>query len=243
MKCFKFLFIIFFSLSLYAQENFVIPKYNNTFTNGDRATLLIESPLSDEELKSFENSKITDVIYVFSFHVDGGEREFEVIFSDPPKNQKEKKERPFKAKGINYTFDKERAGDNFVLFESDFNRQLSTKFLKPILFSFLGILLLVLTFNILTRYRELRERKNLNKNRALDLIQKIENAKTRNDFEAIFADRKLVEEYVEINQIAWKKFQDAVFEIQYQPAWTESDAERIKSLARKLRDLRPKHGI
>lgn len=243
MRCFSFILILFGCVTVLAQENYVLPKYNTKFTNGDRATLIIESPLSDEELKKFENTKITDVIYVFRFLNTDGDREFEVIFSDPPKEQKEKKQRPFVAKGIEYTFDKERAGDQFVLFESDYTNRIENQYFLPILWATLAVFILIPLYLLFLRYRELRLRIAEKKNRAYYFIKLIECMEKRSDFEEVYRNRKEIEELVELQKASWISLLEKIDEIQYKPEWLDDQVNTLKTLAKKQNDLRPKYGI
>lgn len=242
MKCSSIILFFLFTFSAWATDNFVLPKNNNTFTNGDRATLLIESKLSDAELRKFENTKITDVIYVFKFTIEGGDREFEVIFSDPPQ-KKSDKERPFIAKGINYTFDKERTGNDFVLLDSNFSPTVESNFLATFVYVFLGVLLLLLIYYILKNSNELRHRRLSKERDAENLMALYKKAKSREDFENIFKKRKDFEEHLDFSVKNWEKLTEQINKLQYRPTWSEEDLKSVESLALKNSDMRIKRGV
>lgn len=243
MKCSKFIILfIIFAFSALAQENFVIPKNNTNFTNGDTTTLLIESPLSDEELKKFENTKITDVIYVFKFSVENGEREFEVIFSDPPKKPSEK-EKPFTAKGITYNFDKERAGDRFVIFDSKFSHQIESENLGIIICLLLLFLLITPLVMIIRNFSELRSRINQKKEMAQKLIETFNMAKKREQLEAIYQKRNEYQELVQLPEDSWSKFLEKINSIQFQSSWDVNELDEVLNLKKKVGALEIKNGI
>lgn len=247
MKCSRILFIfififVFVSQVVLGQENYVLPKTNTNFTNGDRASLLIESPLSDEELRKFENTKITDVIYVFKFIAGNGDREFEVIFSDPPKKPSEEK-KPFTAKGINYNFDKERAGDRFVIFDSKYSPRFESQYFGTAIIFFLVFLLLILIYMIITRYSQLRSQVNFKKEEAKKLIESFETAKKREQLESLFKNRAAYKELVSFDEKNWEELLEKINKIQFKNTWSEDDLEQVVQAKREIGPLEIKNGI
>lgn len=243
MKCFSLLFFLIVPFSpVVAQENYVVPKTNVNFSNGDRTNLIIESPLSDEELKKFENTKITDVIYAFKLVKTNGSREFEVIFSDPPKKPSEK-QKPFQAKGINYTFDKERAGEQFIIFNTDYSPRLKSRSLGLIIYGFLIFLLGCPLYLIGKHFSELKKMIQGKKDKALILIDSLSSASTREDIENVFKNRHDYERLLVLDQENWLQFLNEINQIQFKGSWSSEELLQITNLKKKLGSPEAKDGI
>lgn len=226
----------------FAVENFLDPKDNTNFSNGDIGELIINSELTDDELQEFVHKKITSIIYVLEFKLSGDERIFKVVFTPPPK-KKSDKVYPFVVRGLNYTFDKDRVAQKFSLFNSEYTpKEERSPYLVVI--SFFLILLLAVTLGFfLVSYTKLAKIKSRIKKRVRFLTDNFYNASSREDLEGLYKMRKELIEFTDIDEQKWNLFERELNLIQFKKKWSREELNSLLLKKNEIGKVRGKNGI
>lgn len=245
MKCFKFLSLFILLISQVYAKDYVAPLEVTTINNGEIYEVLVVSDKTDEELAGFVNTKINDVMFVLDFKRENENRIFEVFVTDPPQPQKnqEPTEPPFAVSGLKYEYIKKNTQGKIEYISIDYEEALKNNWVK-ILISIIFILLVVAVFYFFIRIRKSDKYilKKLKKQKAKELKKQFENAKSREDFENLYNDKKY---YLDLftNHEELDEFFKRLNKVQYKKDWKEEDIKYIRDAQVDVDILRSKNGV
>lgn len=250
MKCFKISLILFslFSFSVLADQDVVVPATeSNIINNGEIYQVKIVSEKSDQELEEFENQKINDIMWVISFESKGDGRYFEVFVTDPPKPKKvkpgEELERPaFGVSGFKYEYLRKNTQGAIEVFDIDYvqKRKLDLKSILLILFVIIIVLLIGLIY--LKKTERSRKLKAIKKAKAKKLKEAFIVAKTREEFEELYEERRyFVDLFQESEEL--RDFFTTINQVQYKKIWSQEDLKEILKKRNNFPDLRRRSGV
>ena len=222
----------------------VLPQTSNIkVVNNEIYDVLIESNKSDEDLLAFKNQKINKVMYVMDVILSDDTKIFKVFVTDPPKPKKKgEKEKTeiihFDMSAFKYSPENPIKNQDFITMDTPFDLGITTDQSKKILFSLLAVMfilpLLYLGRKLILKYKITSRRRRILRDKTDGLIEVIKTAKTRSDFETIYAVRKDIDEYIELNNIEFKKFLEELNKIQFMKDWNEDQLAKITQQYKKI---------
>lgn len=262
VKCFSLLLFIYCSL-LFAQDatkinviesiHRVLPLEagKNNIENNEIYEVRVESDLKEEELLKLQNKKINDVMYVIDVFFDGDDKFFRVFVAEPPKDKEKQKIDPyFDRTSFSYKYVKKQKPQDFLSFEKDFTvKEFKAFWQKYAIYIFIILLLIPMPYFIYKGYfyflssKQSRKEKLRIKKLSKDLVTLFEEASTREDFENIFAKRKLYKRYIETDHQQFNKLLQKIDDFQYQKDWSDIEVSEIKKIKNKVGPLRVSRGV
>lgn len=244
VKCFSFIFSLLFAFSAESRD-FVQAYQAKQVENGEIYKVEIVSNKSPEELALFKNKKINDFMYVLDFiRTEEDSNLFEVFITDPPRPQKDKKVVPpaFAIKDIKYNYQKKNSQGEIELINYSYNYPEKETYGWMLgLFFCLAIIFIILFIKkaaIKDHYSLIR----LKKKKTKFLIEILNQAETREEFEAIIIQKKYLHDLFTVDE-SHQAFLSSIEEIQYKERWTDEDIENLVAKKNKMNNLRPKYGV
>lgn len=225
----------------------VLPINDSNIQNGEIYKVSIESDKSKEEILTYKNRMINEVMYVMEVISDGEELYFKVFVTDPPKKKKKGKKIFFEMSAFNYKPVKKESGADFFSFEMPFELKDSKSYLVIGIISFFILMISIplgwFLWKFLTTSKKRRNRKKINIGIAKDLIEILKIATEREDFEKIYKERRKIKELVELNEITFSNFLAELDILQYKKNWSTTELEKIQKKFNALDDFRIARGI
>lgn len=255
MKCYKNLAIIFIvaivsnlgfaqteaevlkNIEIIEKMSMVIPYEADEIESGELYKVKVVSVKNFDKLVTYKNQRINEIMFVTEVidnRPDGFL--FEVFVTTPPKDKKAK-EYSFKYEGFKYKNDKkDLQGDLVTLAVSnpfDFsNLKFDMKYKVAIIVIFL--LLTYLMFIICRKIYRHRKRKKLFSRRAKELIGLIKNAKSKEDYERIYREKKEISKYVALDEKKFIKLLSKINDYQFRASWNEAYSLEIQEVSKNL---------
>ncbi len=265
MKCFRLLILslLLSNLSL-AQEmkgttqldgEFIVGEVlpageERKITNGEIYYVKIRSELTNEKLKEFENRRINTLMYVIKFLPEGDERIFKLFVTDPPKTKPGKKtdiKTYFKMDNFRYIFDKTKTANTLAQLDVPYELEKeSSKIMRVLMLILVGMLLIPTGWFgaklFQSRMIRKKERKTF-KRIALDYLTLMQNARVRDEYEKIYAARKEIRRYLDLDEALFSKLLVEIDNYQYQAEWSETIFKSMQGKLEKVQDCRINRGI
>ncbi len=215
----------------------VAPLESSDVESGELYRVKIISKKSFEELKNYKNKRINEIMFVTDIINDQMEGLiFEVFVTTPPK-KKPDEPYPFKALGFNYKNDKkDLQGDLKILTVNnpfDFNKYLNPKtviFVSFLLAACLLILISYIGYKIYIKLKQRKERRLL----VESYIGLLENANSREDFEGVYASRKKIKEFVDLDNKGFILLLNKINDYQYRKEWKPDYTDELLALKEKI---------
>jgi hypothetical protein len=266
VKCFKLLYVVLFLFShqLYGQAlnapqyplllngvekkiervDSVVPIRKKEIVNGEIYTVKIISEKTQEELKTFKNKMINEVMYVMEVHILDEERHFKVFITDPPK--KKKKEILFDMSSFKYSPTNKGQSPEYLKIDTPYSLDLeegTQKIIIASLFTLISLIILWFLRKYILVKKNLRKKKKEELRQAKELIKLLENPKTREDFEMIYLERKEITRLLDFNRPQFLKLLNEINKFQYKKLWSDEDLVKVIESFKKLEEFRVSGGI
>lgn len=241
VKCFSRIFYILLILSTSAYANSLRPYgHDGSITNGDIINVLIESDKADEELAKLQGKRVTSLFYVLKFKKINEDRVFEIIVTNPPKEEKPE-DNKFLATGFKYNFDESNVVGDFILFDEAYKLKKNPYYeIIKILMIIFVLFLFVVLFKFIRRKIELNTKK---KNKRIEILNTLQGAHSRSGFEEVLKNSDLIKSHFETTIDLLEEYKEELNKIQYKKQWTESEIATVLSLVKKLIQRVESHGI
>jgi hypothetical protein len=224
----------------------VIPINNPEIVNGEIYTVKVISEKSESDLLNFKNKMINEVMYVMEVHILDEERHFKVFVTDPPKKKKKKKKILFDMSSFKYSPTNQGQSPEFLKIDIPYNLDMDENTKKIIWITLLSILIIIMIlFSRKFIHTKSKKRKKRKKKLELakSLMELLDAPKTREDFEMIYMERKVITENLEFNKPPFLKLLNEVNKYQYKEEWSEEDLNKVSESYRKLDEFKVSSGI
>jgi hypothetical protein len=216
-------------------------------TTGDIVNFKVVSKYEFDYLKKYKNKRIGEILYVLEITTENKNIFIRGILAEPEKKkplkvETEKPEYEFDLKNLNYKPSQNKKMMDFIIFKGP-KIDLSERVREigiPIL-----ITLFVILFVFLGSFYYLRRKNKLEAEairKATLLI--IKNAKTTQDFEAIYSSRSKIERDLDFDKKLYIKFLEALNKVQYKKDWELKDSSEVLDLFERFKEsTRIKDGV
>ena len=249
MRCCRLLLFLFLfsnlSISL-AQNDVVAPLDDNpVISNGEIYQVKIISDRPSSELSEFKNRKINDVMWVMDYFEQDGQRIFEVFVTDPPapkKNQTEPEKPLFGVTGFKYEYQQKNTQGQIESLVVNFTEKEKFNIKLAIGISLVILVALIVGLIYWRKTARTRKLKRLKNKKAAELIELFDKAKSREDFEEIYDERKYyLDLFSEDSEL--RKLFNTINQIQYRKEWNIEDLRILTKLKNEIMQLRRRSGI
>lgn len=224
----------------------VVPlnEQSKEITNGEIYIVKIISEKSIDDLKTYKNKKINEIMYVMDLSSKPDGNYFKVFVTDPPK--KPKKKIDFALLGFQYKPTNKGMGQDFYAFASDFKLNKNIGSYGWYIGALFLIVLLGFSPKLIKFYKNYKRKKYLRKQTLIfskELLEKVRKAQTRKDYEKIYSDRKMIQKFLDLDHGNFVKFLNTLAAIQYKRDWSEKEKELINNLFKEIKYFKVKSGI
>lgn len=266
MKCFNLILLLLFFISnsiaqeaitsypisidgktaIVERKDRVVPIDEKEIVNGEIYNVKIISDKTEEELRSYKNKMINAVMYVMDVKILYEERHFEIFVTDPPKKKIDDKKIIFDMSEFKYAPKNQGQPQEFYKIDTKFSLDKSSQSSRIVWMSFSGLILLFIAWFTRKYYlvkMKLRAKRKLKRKQAEDLLEKIQNAKSRHDFELIYLNRKEITKLLDFEKQPFLGLLNEINKRQYKKEWDDKDFIVIKDEFEKLTEFKVNRGI
>lgn len=241
--------ILLISVHSFANQVNLLSLSADEHITGDIVTFKVESSLDFEELATYKNSRVGDILYVLEVNRDGNGIFIRGILAEQsePKKTTENAEikeptNTFVIKNLDYKPVKNEKLKDFIIYKGpDF--QISEKNKKMILITLSGFFLLFSIFILRLFLRAKRKKKN-EQNRLNEIENRLKNYQDKDEFESFYLERQKILLDFSYSTEKLEEYINYLNEIQYKPAWSSEELDEIRSLYKKLiKSMERKNGV
>ena len=238
MKCFSLLFLL--SSLAFGEVFSVRPIDQSKISTGDVLSVEITAESGAQDVPQFVGERIGGIFYV----LEQKNNELKVIVANPQsvKDVREKPQDKFRLIGFDYEFKKSNPMQEFLIEDKEYNLTNSKSFLSLFLIVVVGSLYFLFFFY--RKRQNAKKLKELERAKALDLVEKFKRASNREELEELFSFKDSVRSYLEFKEKDYLAFIEKLNSHQYKKDWSQEDLEEIKEALAKLnKSLSVKSGI
>lgn len=245
MKCYKKI-LIFMSLtivSLTCYANVITPAIESKLSAGEFIWVNIETKKSEVELRKYIDKKINEILYVNAYRNENGKHQFNVFVLNPPKKS-EKKEVEFEIKGFDYHPLKTSQNPELVVKKNSYKlTEKKQKNLQLIGISALACVFILIVLILIYKSNTKRKKKKIFKIRGKEVLSSLKNINSREELERIYILRKEIIKYLDVDEVAFKKYLNKIDKLQYKKEWSNEEFEEVKKTLEKIDVVGVKRGI
>ncbi len=236
-----FIFLIY-SYSFAAQVELLSLDAEKKST-GDIVTFKVEGELSYEELKSYQNKRVGDILYILEVNTEGAGLFIRGILAEPKKKpatipqeivKPPEMKDTFLIKNLNYEPSQTEKLKDFIVYQGP-KVELSEESKKALKIIFAFLALVIISF-VSKKILYIRREKKKERQRIDELEEKIRGLGNKNEFEKFYQDRKLIAKDIKFEASKLLAFEKELNLIQYKPLWTAEELETIRKAYKKLLD-------
>lgn len=232
VRCFKFLFLIFISLQVYADTYLVMPTNAVTAEVGVGDILEVEVINQDGSKVNLKDNRLGKIFYILE-NIE--ENTYRVVVSPKKSADKDNVEKDsFEYRGFKFNQDLKNFTNEYVTKEIELDlEKTGVSYIRYIIFSLIMIVFIWFGPEL---YKKYHHKKKVNQRKKY-LIKKINTIKTRNDIEEIYKYKKEWRDLFDISSDSYNQIVQILNTIQYKKSWDDEDRTIANKAIKKLRGL------
>ena len=226
--------ICLYSINSFAAQIDLYALQNDEVKTGDIVSFKVQTEKSFESLLLYKNKKVGKILYVLDLTLEGENIYMRAILAPIEKEptdkenlaKKKKPEDTFLINNLNYREEQIPPLKDFVVLPGPevFLSEKTKKNIFLVVCFFLVVLVSLVSRKLFLKSKK-KKRILLRKKKKLLMIQ---DAKTKEDFEKIYRNRKDILNDIEFDEKKLKEFIETINDVQYKKSCTPEELEKLK---------------